>query len=228
MFKRRSDIKELLDAPEIPTADLYRNLKELDVINRLLGGYRLTIDTLQRTLKKGKRYILVDIGCGGGDTLKQIDRWCKAQHFDVRLSGIDLKEDCIAYARGNDTAGIEFICDDYRNVLLHIPKVDIIHACLFCHHLADQEIVELIRFCTTNKITLIINDLERNAIAYYAIKLLTRLFSRSYLVKNDAPLSVSRGFRSGEWRAIIIEAGAFRYTISSRWAFRHEIVIYAD
>ena len=79
-----------------------------------------------------------------------------------------------------------------------------------------------------NKMTLIINDLERNAFAYYAIKLLTKLFSKSYLVKNDAPLSVKRGFRTVEWHAIIKDAGVQEYTVSSKWAFRHEIIIYAD
>ncbi len=228
MFKQRSDTKELLDGSDIPTADLYQNLKELNVINNLLGGYRLTLQTLEKVLEKEKQYVLVDIGCGGGDTLKQIDRWNKEQKFQLLLSGIDLKEDCIAYARQNNAATIDFFCDDYRNVLHHIPKVDIIHACLFCHHLTELQIIELISFCRTNKMTLIINDLERNGFAYYSIKVLTQLFSKSYLVKNDAPLSVKRGFRLQEWNRIIQEASVTNYSITSRWAFRHEIIIYAD
>lgn len=228
MFKNRSDQKELLDEENIPTKDLYQNLKELNVINRLLGGYNITISTLNRILKEGKQHTLVDIGCGGGDTLKQIDEWSKKRPLDMQLVGIDLKEDCISYAKENNGERISFICDDYRNVLRHIPKVDIIHACLFCHHLTKEEIIELITFCMVNKITLVINDLERNALAYYAIKILTQLFSKSYLVKNDAPLSVKRGFRRDEWKKIISESGAAKYSVSNRWAFRHEIIIYAD
>jgi hypothetical protein len=74
---------------------------------------------------------------------------------------------------------------------------------------------------------LIVNDLERNPIAYYAIKWLTALFSKSYLVKNDAPLSVARGFKKREWLAMIQEAGATRYSVKNKWAFRHEIIVYA-
>ena len=80
----------------------------------------------------------------------------------------------------------------------------------------------------TNKTTLIINDLERNAFAHYAIKLLTRLFSKSYLVKNDAPLSVLRGFKTHEWKKLIQEAGAKNYTVNYKWAFRHEVIIYGN
>jgi hypothetical protein len=86
--------------------------------------------------------------------------------------------------------------------------------------------VELIRFSLQRKAVLIINDLERNALAYYLIKLLTRLFSKSYLVKNDAPLSVSRGFRKNEWLELIRRAGAVKYSVKNKWAFRHEVVVY--
>jgi 2-polyprenyl-3-methyl-5-hydroxy-6-metoxy-1,4-benzoquinol methylase len=228
MFKRRSYTKELLDGDNIPQKDLFRNLKELDTINSLLGGYKITLNALQKVLKHNAKTILVDIGCGGGDTLRQINNWNKKGKYDLGLHGIDLKQACIEYCETNDNAnGINFICDDYKNVLNHIPKADIIHACLFCHHLKESEIVDLIQFCRSNKITLIVNDLERNAFAYYAIKFLTKLFSKSYLVKNDAPLSVLRGFKLKEWKGILQRSGAKNYSAKNKWAFRHEIIVYA-
>jgi hypothetical protein len=69
-----------------------------------------------------------------------------------------------------------------------------------------------------------INDIQRNYIAYYAIKLLTTLFSKSYLVKNDAPLSVARGFTRNEWKQLFAQAGITNYTIQWKWAFRYLIV----
>lgn len=229
MFKERCYKKELLDADIIPDAALYQNLRELDVINALLGGYRMTFSALSKVLRKGVKYTIVDIGCGGGDTLKRIFRWNKTQHYDIDLYGIDLKQTCIDYSiTNNSIPAIHFIRDDYKNICKHLPKVDIIHACLFCHHLADTEIMELIKFAQENKSTLIINDLERNVLAYYSIKFLTRLFSKSYLVKNDAPLSVLRGFKRKEWEKLILASGTNRYTIKYKWAFRHEVIIYAD
>lgn len=229
MFSVRSSNKELLDQEEIPVADLFTNLKELDFINHWLGGYKISFDALRKVFRRDKEYVLVDIGCGGGDTLKRIARWNSKKRYSVSLYGIDLKEVCIDYSRKN-AAGypIHFICDDYRNVFKHVPKVNVVHACLFCHHLSDRQLVELVEFCLNNKAILVINDLERNWLAYYSIKLLTYCFSKSYLVKNDAPLSVLRGFKKIEWQEILNGAGARKYSVQNRWAFRHEVIVYPN
>jgi hypothetical protein len=47
------------------------------------------------------------------------------------------------------------------------------------------------------------------------------------LVKNDAPLSVLRGFKKKEWLEIIQQSGAKNYTLKNKWAFRHQVIIYA-
>ena len=229
MFKYRSLEKELLDADDIPTADLFQNLKELDRINTLLGGYDITFSALKKIIQPDKSYTLIDIGSGGGDTLKHIQKWQIRKKLNLKLIGIDLKPVCIEYSTQNSpTPDIKFICDDYRNMFLHVPKIDIIHACLFCHHLDENQLIELIQFALKRRSTLVINDLERNPIAYYAIKTLTAFFSKSYLVKNDAPLSVARGFKKKEWLDIINKAGATHFTVKNKWAFRHEIIIYGN
>jgi len=159
--------------------------------------------------------------------LKRINNWDKKNKKQLDLIGVDLKPVCIAYAETNlNNNNIRFICDDYRNVFQHVDHVDIIHACLFCHHLTDVELIDLVKFAMRNHAILVINDLERNPLAYYSIKLLTKLFSRSYLVKNDAPLSVLRGFKKKEWLAILEKSGAERFILHNKWAFRHEIIVY--
>jgi len=226
MFKVRSQQKELLDQDEIPEQDLFQNLKELDFINHWLGGYRISFSALKRIVKLGKHYSFVDIGCGGGDTLKRIKKWRTKQGYLIDLHGVDLKQVCIQYAENNpENAGINFVCDDYKNIYNHIRQIDIIHACLFCHHLPENELIRLIRFAKNHKAILIINDLERNPFAYYSIKWLTALFSKSYLVKNDAPLSVLRGFKKTEWLSILKQAGALHYSVKNKWAFRHQIIV---
>ncbi len=227
MFKIRSYKKELLDGDSIPNLDLYQNLKELNIINKLLGGYNISFKALKKVLVKNKVCVIADIGCGGGDTLKQIQNWNKKEKYLLKLVGIDLKQTCIDYSNQNNTV-IQFICDDYKTILNYIPKVDIMHACLFCHHLTEAEIIDLIKFCNEKNITLIINDLERNPIAYYAIIFLTQVFSKSYLVKNDAPLSVLRGFKKKEWKDIIKQSLVKNYSINYKWAFRHEVIVYAN
>lgn len=223
MFKHRSTQKELLDG-EVTKADLIQNLKELHSINKLLGGYKISLDALS-TLKLNSK-TLVDVGCGGGDMLYAISQWAEEQNIAINLHGIDLKQDCIEYAKEHLPSHLNFIQDDFRKIKNHLPKVDILHACLFTHHLTNQEIIDLIVFAKFQNCILVINDLERNPLAYFSIKWLTRLFSKSHLVKHDAPLSVLRGFKKREWREMITEAGASRFHIKWKWAFRHQIIIH--
>jgi hypothetical protein len=70
-----------------------------------------------------------------------------------------------------------------------------------------------------------INDLHRNPLAYNFIKYAARFFSKSYLVKNDAPLSVLRGFRKNEWQKIFVRAEIRDYGIRWKWAFRYLIIV---
>ena len=74
---------------------------------------------------------------------------------------------------------------------------DYAHSALFLHHFRDQEIVSLLgEMRRVASRGIVVNDLERHPIAYHAIRVLSRIFIRSPIVRNDAPLSVRRGFRS--------------------------------
>jgi len=65
-----------------------------------------------------------------------------------------------------------------------------------------------------------INDLLRHYLAYHSIRLLTLAFSKSRLVKNDAPISVTRGFNRADWQRILADAGLSDYHLNWKWAFR--------
>lgn len=224
MFKERSHKKELLDAEEIPANELAKNLRELDIINTYLGGYAVSLGALENIITRDREEVIVDIGSGGGNTLRAFSRWGVKKGYQLRLVGVDIKDYCVSYSSAHNP-GLTFIRDDYRNLLKHAPDATVVHASLFCHHLTDDEIVDLLCFASKNRLRLIINDLARHPIAYFLIKAITKLFSSSKLVKNDAPLSVLRGFTRKEWKALLGRAGISNYSIRSRWAFRHEVVV---
>ena len=76
------------------------------------------------------------------------------------------------------------------------------------------------------RIGIVINDIHRNWFSYYSIKLLTKLFSKSAMVKFDAPLSVLRAFKKNELKSILDQAGFSNYTLKWMWAFRWQVIIY--
>jgi 2-polyprenyl-3-methyl-5-hydroxy-6-metoxy-1,4-benzoquinol methylase len=233
MFKNRSYQKELLDAEVIPQHLLWQNLKELEFINTYLGGHQITKNALHQLLpllQQKSELTVADIGCGGGDSLKALHHWFDSKKIKVQIIGVDLKADCIEYATNNckSYSNIHLLCDDFRNVFVAHQKIDIVHASLFCHHFTEKEIIDFIKICKTHGAIFIINDLERNPIAYFAIKWLTKIFSHSPLVKHDAPLSVLRGFKKTAWQAILAEAQINHFSLKNKWAFRHQLIIYPN
>lgn len=226
-FRKRSKQKELIDRDDIAPGDIQQNLKELDFINKYLGGHKITIEAFKNLAGNRKNISVCEIGCGGGDNLNAIYRCCSKKNIHLELQGIDINPHCIAYARKNSPINNEnFILADYRDVQFGNDKPDIIFTSLFCHHFTNEELKGMLQWIKENsKLGFFINDLHRHPIAYYFIKLFTRIFSRSYLVKNDAAVSVLKGFKKNEWKSILKQAGITHYTLRWKWAFRHLIVV---
>jgi len=104
-------------------------------------------------------------------------------------------------------------------------KPDIIFSSLFCHHFDDAGVKHIFKWMNQNsKLGFFNNDLQRHPLAYHSIRILSGLFSGSYMVKNDAPLSVLRGFSKAElnymMKMSLEDEDNIDYSISWQWAFR--------
>lgn len=230
-FSQRSYAPEMMDAPDVDVQLLHKNLRELETINILTGGPRLTLDTLKKLLKNTnkKEVTLVDVGYGAGDFLSYVVKHRHQLPCPVKLIGVDYSPQVKAYIDAYHPElldKVEFITADYRDYFRLGQPVDIVTAGLFCHHLDDAELDEFLSYLRQYaKVGAIINDLHRHKVAYYGIKYLTAMFSSSVFTKNDAPLSVLRGFTQKEWKNILTQAQIEHATIDWRWAFRHLITI---
>jgi 2-polyprenyl-3-methyl-5-hydroxy-6-metoxy-1,4-benzoquinol methylase len=224
-LKNRSYTKELLDADDIPFEDIKKNLQELNTINTLLGGHKITIDGIKAFTNKNE-LVVCEVGCGGGDNLEAINKWRKKKVANnYELIGIDLKDTCIQFAVEQYGKLATWVKSDYALVNFEKAKPDVIFSSLFCHHFTEDELIKLLQWKKQNSAAgFFINDLQRNTVAYYLIKWLTKIFSKSYLVKNDAPVSVTRGFHKKEWENILQKAGIENYKIQWKWAFRYLII----
>ncbi|MEO7264241.1 MAG: methyltransferase domain-containing protein [Ferruginibacter sp.] len=227
-FSIRSYQKEILDKDDIPFEDIKQNMKELNIINQKLGGHVITISGLKKFLpgKTNSLLCIAEIGCGGGDNLSAINNYCHKIKQPVSFMGIDIKQSCIEYAKQqHPQMNTEWIVSDYSKVEF-TNNPDIIFSSLFCHHFTNEELVFMLKWMKDNtKLGFFINDLQRHPLAWFLIKWITRLFSKSYLVKNDAPVSVTRGFTKKEWKQLLTDAGIEKYSIQWKWAFRFLIVV---
>lgn len=227
IFTQRSAKTELIDEPGIPFSDWEICLNELNTVNTYLGGHKITNAGVREILNTfSPKYLTIcEIGCGGGDNLKAIHK-AFSKKVKLKYIGVDLNRACTDFAAKN-CAGLnaEFICSDYRDVAF-TQKPDIIFNSLFCHHFRNDELVEMLKWMKQNSTRgFFINDLQRHPFAYHSIKTLTKLFSRSYLVKNDGPVSVLRGFHKNEWQRLMAQAGIEHYSIEWRWAFRYLVIV---
>ncbi len=232
--RRRSYQKELLDEADIPPAALAQTLRELNVVNTLLGGHATTKKGLLALLADCREHTgiplhIAEIGCGGGDNLRVLHKLLKRRGIAHRLTGIDMKPDCVAFAAQNARLPAEtttWIGKRYEDVSWpEGERPHLIFSSLFCHHFTNEELVAQLQWLHRNTQTgFFINDLHRNLFAYRAIQFFTRLFSKSYLVKNDAPLSVLRSFKRREWKSLFARAGLLPPAVQWRWAFRFLVV----
>jgi 2-polyprenyl-3-methyl-5-hydroxy-6-metoxy-1,4-benzoquinol methylase len=210
-------------------------LVELEIINKWLGGNAVTLSGLNALLKSTPREKLqtlriADLGCGGGDMLKILSGSFKRKKIDAAFTGIDANPNIIAYAIVNsiDYLDISYQTLDIFSSEFRSEQYDIVFATLFFHHFTEDQLVEIFSSLKEQtKIGIVINDLHRHWLAYYSIKLLTTLFSKSPMVKNDAPLSVHRGFKKNELIKTLEKAGIKNYSLKWMWAFRWQLIIYA-
>jgi len=227
-FKYRSGEKEMLDETNIKQVVLFKNLRELDILNRFTGGHAISLKGIKQLFTDHtKIYHVVDLGCGSGDSLRAIADWARENNFNVQLIGIDMNAVVIEYLQNHCRSYPEIsgITTDYQEFLDRNTSVDIVHCSLFCHHLNNEELIRLFTYFSEKVTTgFVINDLQRNWLAYYSAWFFTRLLNGTALAKNDGPVSVLRAFRASELRHLLEKANIRNFTIQKKRLFRFLIV----
>ena len=162
-------------------------------------------------------------------SLKVMAKWLKKNKVEAHLIGVDANPSIIEYAKKN--------CSEHENISFQKEDVltspsfpftpDIVYFSLFFHHFSEVDIRKILRNMLHSKPKLlVINDLHLHFLAYYSIRFLAYFFSRSYLVKNDAPLSIKRAFKRLDFEAILEDLGINKYSIKWQWAFRWKVLIF--
>jgi 2-polyprenyl-3-methyl-5-hydroxy-6-metoxy-1,4-benzoquinol methylase len=230
-FSIRSMDAEIMDDLEYSGKMMDRTLYELEFINKWLGGNDVTLGGIKQMVKNHdpkETICIADLGCGRGDILRLISQWAKKENRKVRLIGIDANPYIIEAARTNlsEYPDIELRTMNIFAVPFQLMKFDIVLGTLFYHHFSNQQLQAFFRQLKDQvRIGFIINDIHRHVLAFYSIRLLTRYFSRSSMVKFDAPLSVLKAFKRKELIEILRNAGAEIFTIQWKWAFRWQVLV---
>ncbi len=227
-FSQRSYEEELMDDLESGGQIIDQTLKELETINRLLGGNQVTTNGLSQLIRDNQNEVTIaDLGCGGGDILKLVAEWATKKNLKVKMIGYDANPNIIEFAKDNCKAfeNIHFEVRDIFSDEFKTQQFDIILCTLFTHHFQDDSLVDIFKqFKKQAKLGVIINDLHRHWFAYHSIKLLTKLFSKSEMVQYDGPLSVLRAFKKHDLELLMDKAEIKEYKLRWMWAFRWQLI----
>ncbi len=222
-FLRRKYEKEIMDDFSISDERIDFALKELKVVNKYLGGINTSLSGLRFLINHdtSREIKVLDIGSGTSDIFEDL----KKEYSILKVYSLDMnKRTCeiIQHKKQNCTP----ILGDVLNVPVKQNQISIVHASLLLHHFNEVEIIKIIQeYLNITGEGIIINDLRRSILAYLGIKLLVFFFSKSLMVKNDAPLSVKRGFIKSDLLDILDKLRIENFVIKRKWAFRWLIII---
>jgi ubiquinone/menaquinone biosynthesis C-methylase UbiE len=235
---RLANQPEILDGPLPERAILRRSLRDLRRVNRWLGGVALSRSALMGLLNADPDRVagraaagelpirLLDVGTGLGDIPVALLEWSARCGVRLEVEAVDSRDETIAAAQDTygDVRGLHLRVADGRALPYPDGTFDVAHTSLMAHHLEPHELaVCLQELRRVSSLGVIVNDLDRNPVALAGAWLVTRLFTRNPITRNDGPLSVRRAYRPSELAAVasragLVEVARFRAVLGYRYA----------
>jgi len=227
--KERSSQIELMDDFSVEGNLLRESLDSLANINKWLGGNFVTLNGLKKVLKgheKSKPLTILDMGCGNGDMLRELAKFGKKASYNFTLIGIDANQHTVDYAKelSVNYPEISYLKQDVFSEEFQHLQFDLVLATLFLHHFNEDDIVKLLApILKKANLGIVVNDLNRNKIAYYLFSFLC-LFIKNKMTKEDGLISVLRAFKKADLEKMTEKLNA-KSTIQWKWAFRYQWII---
>jgi 2-polyprenyl-3-methyl-5-hydroxy-6-metoxy-1,4-benzoquinol methylase len=223
---QRSLAPEIMDDFQLEGSMLRETLDEIAGINRWLGGNRITLNGVAQLLNKTNEVVhIVDIGCGNGDMLRALADAFKGR---VMLTGIDANAFTIAHAQKLSTAypDIQYYCMNIMEAPFSKLRYDIALCTLTLHHFTDEEIKGMLQTMQQSAtLGIVVNDLQRSALAYRLFELMAWACRLSPMAKADGATSILRGFKRKELQQLSEQLNIKSYSLRWKWAFRYQWII---
>ncbi|MGL4611546.1 MAG: methyltransferase domain-containing protein [Trueperaceae bacterium] len=201
--KRAVHLRERMDDPQCDLQKLNNTYQYFHVVNQFLSGWLgIYKDYLRPRLYDGAT--LLDVGCGGGDILRQLALWTQQDGLKVTLRGVDPDTRALEYARKrSNPLNVHFESTTSAALLAAGRQFDIVISNHVLHHLDDAEVVAL---CQDSerlaKCFSLHNDIRRSSLAYASFTASKLLFWNSF-VTEDGLCSIRRSFTKQELQNVV-------------------------
>jgi len=225
-FTHRSSEVEIMDTFSGTTVELETILKDINRVNKLLGGYKITLDAVFEMIGSvfKESYTILDMGCAEGTMLRKLADEGRKRNIKLHLIGVDLNGQSLELAQkySIDYPEITYQKADILTSNFSQMNIDVVMTTLTLHHFTDEGVVQFVnRFVKLASMGVVINDLERSPIAYYLFKAFSFFFIKTEIAEKDGLLSVRRAFKMRELQDFAKQVKNATHHIRWKWAFRY-------
>jgi SAM-dependent methyltransferase len=204
-LSHRSTQTEYFDLPERTEAETAASFRDLNRVNNLFRFSHPFEAVLPQWLGRlnCERLEILDVGAGTGLLGKILTEWASQRGWRWHFTNLDTNP--VALKIGGQP-------DSVVGSALRLPfadgSFDLVVASQMTHHLTDKEVVMHWREAwRVSRDAIFICDLHRNPGLYTLLWLTLHLMRANPTIIEDGLISVQRGFRRSEWRALAAEAG---------------------
>ena len=229
-MKDRIHISEQLDQLELGGETLNQTLRELSLINRLLGNHLAIRRAVWRQLRQfpSRHWRIIDLGCGGGDVLRMLYRFCQKKGVKADFIGIDGNPYSLQFAQSVEANRISYVQADILQPHFQLPKCDLLVSSHFLYHLSNED---LLSFLDTHAPAVghawLISELERSRIALTLFRILGPIMRLSPLTRSDGKLAIKRAFTYKEMKELLQGSSWQVFHCKRAWAFRMMITLFS-
>jgi ubiquinone/menaquinone biosynthesis C-methylase UbiE len=213
---RRELVAELLDSDSGSADEIRASLRDLDRINRWFGGAHTTARMLRRVAMdhRSDRLSVLDVAAASSRVVE-----LAAERAGV---GVDVTRLDRAPSHFEGQAGI---VGDALRLPLKDGTFDVVHSCLFLHHLRAPEAALFLQdSLRVARVAVLVNDLRRSPLHWLSVKVASPiLFSR--ITQHDGPASVKRAYTCEELAAIAEATGA-KWEMKDSFFFRFALILW--
>ena len=225
-MEERSQSKEQLDNLSLSGSILHKTLSSLNFINSLFGTHRQLSNAVLRycmSKKQKEHFKIVDLGCGGGDCIRQIAKTLEKNNFKATFIGIDGNAQSIAFAKTHHTytENTIFTTADILHPDFEVPECDLLISSHFIYHFKDDHLIEFLKRLKSKKTdTVIFSELRRSKWAFFLFKATNFLMPITRMAKEDGLKAIQRTFTIKELQRIIKNSEPTSFSVIKKPWFR--------
>jgi ubiquinone/menaquinone biosynthesis C-methylase UbiE len=156
-----------------------------------------------------------------------LTRWGKRRGVHLAVVAVDNHRGVLQYRRSVQSLppSITFMQADGLCLPFRARTFDVVVCSTMLHHLDWQQGITLLHnMAAVARYGVVVNDLVRSRLHYYAARLVLSVIPCHQVTRHDGPLSVLRAYSVGEVKEMARLAGCVRVRVSTALGYRFVLV----